>query len=460
MTALPEDIDPGDPGHIGHHEALHQTWNRSAKVVPFLRDGSNEQGLWDAYHDDATPGDVLILPPGDIKLDTFDLSKQLHVIGAGRFNTRLICDDAGLTGPFCTIDRTIDSGGGIWRNYGPIVEGVGLDISGSAGATGIETTPNAAWLKLRDVLVSGGTDGIDHHAPNATFDDVFIWDCSGDYLTLDEDGLELRLAKLTMSANVVSGACFIRVAIVSGGGLKGAIYFGNVTGNTAGGMITMDNGLVMTAPSLTEVPTFTDGSLVLDNINGGGPVVDLDHVQSVSLKGWANGTDGCIRMDGCVGIDVAMRTRGGTHTFEFVGDETVGFKSRSEVFTGPAYKFTGTPPDPDGWDVDDWIAGATDLGRRSWRTLRLQGMFRQREDGDSPPQGFGTMVAGVLLVTHPNVQTNTRIDFWRETTGATGTPGILIHDVANNVVGTSFSILSTSATDTGRIGWRFHGDAD
>lgn len=471
MPVLPEDIEPDDEGHIGHHEALHQQYNGEPRLIPCQVGGvADNTAMIEDYMDNATPGDALVLPRGPIGVNEFTVAKMLDIGGAGRFGSWFVplTDPAGA---LITVDRTVDSGHGIFANYGARLHDFGIDRLANDSGPCIATTANAAWLTLRGILCSGGTRSIEHHAPNATFEDVFLWDATDAMIDMDEAGLELHLRHLVMSANVKDLDTFIRLTIASGGGLKGALYIDDVTGNTSGA-VDVTNGLVITAPSLTEVPTFAE-KLILDNITGGGPVIDLDHVQSITLRGWANGSNGAVRMDGCAGIDLALRTRGGTHTFEFVGDATNGFRSRSEIFTGPAYKFTGTPPTADGFDADDWVAGATtisqvtadaetwfDLGRRSWRSLRLQGMLRQREVGDSPPQGFGTMVAGVLTVSHPNVQTNTRIIFWRETTGATGTPGILIHDVANNVVGTSFSILSTSATDTGRIGWRFAGDAD
>ncbi len=459
--------------HNEMHEDMAKAWNRREILIPCVTDGTTDNtGLIGAYHDAATPGDMLVLPRGPIAVNPFTLSKMLHFRGAGRFSTWFV-PLTNSTDPLITVDRTIDSGHGIFANYGTIIEGFGIDRSGHPAGPCLHATPNAAHLTYRDILCSGGTRGCEHHAPNAVMDGLHLWDASDAHLDMDEDGLEVHMRHVVMASNVTDIDTYWRVTISPGasGGLLGGIYIGDVSCRSDPA-VTVTNGLVFTADSSTEVPTFCD-SLVVDNVNGGGPVVDLVNVQSVSLNGWLNGTDGCVRMDGCTGIEVNARTRGGTHTYEFVGDETVGFKSRSEVFTGPAYKFTGTPPDADAFDVDDWIAGATtiaqvtddpevffDLGRRSWKTLRLQGMLRQREAGASPPQGFGTMVAGVLVVNHPNVQTNTRIDFWRETTGLTGTPGVAIHDVANNVVGTSFSILSTSATDTGRFGWRFHGDAD
>lgn len=476
MTALPEDIDPGDIGHIGHHEALHAQYNGGPRVIPFKRDGTNETALFNAYLDEATPGDVLLRPGGPVKIDPVVISKMVTIRSTGRFGGWWV-PASNTVDPLITLDVTIDSGHGIFGNYGPVLEGFGIDRSAHPAGPCMHITPNSAHATLRDILCSFGTVGLEHHGPNALFDGLYLWDQSVRMLDMDEDGLELTMKHVLMVANVSDVDEYWRLTIspAASGGLLGGIYGGIVVcrSNPA---VTVGSGVIFTADSLTEIPTFQP-LIVVDNVNGGGPVFDLDHVQSVGLAGWGNGTDGVIRMDGAAGIRADLRTRGGTHTFEFAGDEVIGFRSRSEVFTGPAYIFTGTPPDPDAFDVDDWVAGATtiaqvtddaevffDLGRRSWRTLRLQGMLRQREDGDSPPQGFGNMVptggGSVLVINHPNIQTNTRIEFWRGTTGVSGTPGVLHHDVAFNVVGTSATIRSTSADDTGRVHWRIIGDKD
>lgn len=474
FPVLPEVIVPGvTTGESSDSESLNKQYNAGPKVIPFKMDGTNETALFEQAHDESAPGSTLILPSGGpIKIDPVVISKQLHILGGGRFSSWFV-PASNTTDPLITVDRIVDSGHGIWANYGATMEGFGIDRSGHLAGPCMHTTPNAAHLTLKDILCSFGTIGLEHHAPNATFDGLYMWDQSDCMLDMDEDGLEVTMQRVFMVANVADVDTYWRLTISedAAGDLLGGIYGGIVVcrSNPA---VTVTNGVVFTAPSLTEIPTFT-AVIVVDNVNGGGPAYDLDHVQSIDLNGWGNGTNGVVRMDGAAGIQSNMRTRGGTHTYEFVGDETVGFKSRSELFTGPAYLFNGTPPDPDAFDVDDWVSGAStiaqvtddpevffDLGRRSWKTLRLQGMLRQREDGDSPPQGVGTLVDGVLVVIHPNVQTNTRIVPWRQTTGLSGTPGLLQHDVADNIVGTSFTIKSTDLTDTSRVGWRFAGDKD
>lgn len=469
---LPESITPGDTGHITHHELLHLLANGLGVAADVSVDGvTNSTAELEAAILAAPSGGVVLLPgaAAGIVVDPITVDKAVTVVGMGPWGTRLI-PSSNYADPVLTFDRTVDSSEGIWGNYGPALVGVGIDRMAHMGGPCIRTESTAAWLALHRVLCAGGTRSIEHHAPNATMQHLWLWDPSDAMIDMDEDGLELHMRHVVMSANVTALDTYIRLTIASGGGLKGAIYGDDVTGNA---VAVVDNGMVVTAPSLTEVPCFFT-KLVLDNVTGGGPCIDLKDIQTFTVKdGWLNGSNGCVRMDGCVNPRFeSLRTRGGTHTFEWVNDTTQGFTSRCEVFTGPAYKIS-TANKPTLIDVDDDVAGATDIGqvtndaawfmaesthRRKWSSLRLQGLLRQREGGATPPQGFGNMVSGVLTVTHASVTPNTRVEFWRGTTGVA--PGELHHDVADNIAGTSFKIKSTSATDNGRVHWRILGDAD
>ncbi len=480
-------VDNVTDDHNEIHEDYAKAWNRRERMVPCVTDGvTDNTAMIEFFHDEATPGDMLVLPRGPIAANPFTLSKMLHFRGAGRFSTWFV-PLSNSTDPMITVDRTIDSGHGIFANYGPILEGFGIQRLGHMAGPCIHLTDNSPWTTLRNILCSGGTRSLEHHAPNSTLEDLFLWDASDAMIDMDESGLELHMRHVVMSANVNDLDTFIRCIISAGaaGTLLGAIYIDDVTGNTAGGGITVNNGLVISAPLnsppgggetvYTELPTFCE-KLILDNINGGGPVVTLDNIATFNLvNSWLNGTNGCVDMDGCVTPQFSTnRYRGGTHTYGFgTGAVTQGFQSEGcESATGPMYKVGGSNKPDTIWTNDNVRGSSTiaqvtndpewflDAHRRAWQSLRLQGMFRQREDGDSPPQGFANLVAGVLVVPHDNVQTNTRVEFWRGTTGATGTPGLLQHDVADNVAGTSFTIKSTDLTDTGRVHWRFLGDKD
>lgn len=479
---LPEVIVPNvTTGEDVHSQELNWAYNLgddfqvyNVKHFGAVGDGvtNDTSAIVDAYTE-CPISHTLYFPPGRYVTDPWTIRKSIRVLGAGRFDSVLI-PRTNTVSPLVSITRTVDSGLGIYGNYGPSFERMGIDrLSNMAGAC-LFTDSSAAWLSLKELLCSGGTKSIWHHAPNSTFEDLLLWDCSDCMIDMDEFGLELHLRHVVMSANVTNLDTFIRLAVTTGGGLLGALYINDVTGNTSGGPRTVNNGLTITAPSSTEIPTFCE-KLILDNINGGGPVVTLTNVATfTAVNSWFNGTNGCVKMDGCTDPHfLGNRYRGGTHTYEFgTGAVTYGFQSAyNEVATGPAYKVGGSNK-PTNIKVDDHVVGATDVGqvtndvewfeqasRRTWGQQRIQGHIRQREAGSAPPSGYAVLTAGVATITHPLVQTNTRVRISRERVG-TGAPGELFCSVADNVVGTSFTIRSTSTADNGGVYWWFVGDGD
>lgn len=67
------------------------------------------------------------------------------------------------------------------------------------------------------------------------------------------------------------------------------------------------------------------------------------------------------------------------------------------------------------------------------------------------PMGTATLVAGTVVVNDPRVRMNTIIMLTPQFPG--GSPGFL--RVQSRVDGTSFTIQSSSVTDTSIIGWEF-----
>lgn len=70
-------------------------------------------------------------------------------------------------------------------------------------------------------------------------------------------------------------------------------------------------------------------------------------------------------------------------------------------------------------------------------------------EGAGAKQGIATLVAGTVTVANTNVTANSRIFLTSNADG--GTPGFV--RVSARVVGTSFTITSSSGTDTSTIAW-------
>lgn len=70
-------------------------------------------------------------------------------------------------------------------------------------------------------------------------------------------------------------------------------------------------------------------------------------------------------------------------------------------------------------------------------------------EGTPAEMGLATLVAGTVTVTNTRIKANSRIFLSGQ--NSSGTHGELT--VSARVVGTSFTITSTSGTDTRQIGW-------
>lgn len=83
-----------------------------------------------------------------------------------------------------------------------------------------------------------------------------------------------------------------------------------------------------------------------------------------------------------------------------------------------------------------------DTGLVGWTALSLK-------DGSNKRMGQAVLVAGTLLVANTTITANTRVFLSHANTS--GTLGILY--VSARVAGTSFTIASSSATDTSTVNW-------
>lgn len=81
--------------------------------------------------------------------------------------------------------------------------------------------------------------------------------------------------------------------------------------------------------------------------------------------------------------------------------------------------------------------------------LALPGAGVQIAEGANARMGLSTLVAGTVVVANTSITANTRIFLTCQVPG--GTPGFL--RVSARTAGVSFTILSSSATDTSQVAW-------
>lgn len=83
-----------------------------------------------------------------------------------------------------------------------------------------------------------------------------------------------------------------------------------------------------------------------------------------------------------------------------------------------------------------------DSGLRGWTAFSLR-------DGSNKRMGQATLIGGTVVVSNTSITANTRIFLSRETLG--GTAGHLA--ISARTASTSFTILSSSGTDTSTVNW-------
>ncbi|MGW1949049.1 hypothetical protein ACWCRC_32595 [Streptomyces sp. NPDC001940] len=93
-------------------------------------------------------------------------------------------------------------------------------------------------------------------------------------------------------------------------------------------------------------------------------------------------------------------------------------------------------------------AGRLDLTTTDLR-IATTGRGLQVAEGTNAKMGVGTLVAGTVTVANTSVTANSRIFLTCQTPG--GTPGFL--RISARTAGTSFTILSSSGTDTSVVAW-------
>lgn len=100
-------------------------------------------------------------------------------------------------------------------------------------------------------------------------------------------------------------------------------------------------------------------------------------------------------------------------------------------------------------DTNLYSPGADQLRTDDDLLIGTAGKGLRVAEGSNARMGVSTLVAGTVVVSNTSVTANSRIFLTCQTPG--GTPGFL--RVSARSAGTSFTILSSSGTDTSVVGW-------
>ncbi len=316
-------------------------------------------------------GTVRFADPGPVGVTAIPkIEGAVRIVGAGgRFGTRLVALED-TADPILDFDLPL-SAESIWHLYGPSVERIAIDLYGAPSATGIRTGANTGWFEGERIVILGGYRSLDHNGPNASFNQGFFGDASDCMVHITDGGLEVSFQRMNLARNVLGTTDAYMKVILASGGQKGDLRLTSIQGQSGQAGAITNNGIIITAPVLTNLPVFAS-RVTLDNVIGGGPGLFLQNIESVDWSGgWINtaGDDGGppVRIFG--GGDIAFRGvkyRGSfldPRTYDFTGGSTRGFESTGCYCpTGPVYWLpaSGKPTD---MYVNDDIPGATALSQ-------------------------------------------------------------------------------------------------
>lgn len=192
--------------------------------------------------------------------------------------------------------------------------------------------------------------------------------------------------------------------------------------NTESLKIRPNSSLGITDSATSNAITITSGGLV--GIADTSPT--FQHVVGTALTGVAAGDNTAISVhSNASGRDVNIR----------FGD-TVNASGRIGYLSGDMYWYT---------------SGAERVRVTTAGNVLVQtvGTGLRIKEGSNAKQGVSTLVAGTVTVANTSVTANSRIQLTGNSDG--GTPGWL--RVSARVAGTSFTITSSSVTDTGTVAW-------
>jgi hypothetical protein len=186
---------------------------------------------------------------------------------------------------------------------------------------------------------------------------------------------------------------------------------------------------------------------------------------SVSEIGWVGNTADYEISFGVGGI-VMMTANGSSEVFT-VGTGTPGttnFRGKSTFVGGVTYgnvrretaifyraNETGTTGTPSIFEINN-SAGSSTFWKADWNGnwySSTVGCGLGLKEGTNAAMGTATLVGGTVVVSTTKVTANTRIFLTTQTTG--GTMGVLYPSA--RTAGTSFTITSTSGTDTSTVAW-------
>lgn len=423
----------------------------------------------------AGPGDHIVFPKGEMFLPAATIAnatagRALTFEGKGKLSS-WVTPVGDFTGALLDLSPPGPPKNGARGDYGGGVAGLGLNLSYAPSCRGIHLGRWAAWAELRDLWIQGGTIAIWNEGSNNWMENLRLFD-SGTFFNINGDtGLELTIRDVQTARNIPGTTTYVlTVTSTLTGANGGALYVSDFrhSSGTSGGVKTNAGFLIASrgGNNNLSIPTFAS-NVVLDNITGGGPGVELVGVRDQHFSdGWINcgaASGGpCVRITGGGNLRFAGNDYFGggsgsgiNKTYDFVGATTTGFVSLAN--TCPTNWVYYLPPSggPRSMICDDLVPGgvggmavSNDMPQFLAATSTPRFGSRYHSDPtvlarpvlpDGKASGFAVLKGGTVTVATPLADAMLSVIHKGYRT-VSGTPGFLVD--GGIVTGSSFTINS------------------
>ncbi|MDQ1413451.1 MAG: hypothetical protein QOE07_2039 [Acidimicrobiaceae bacterium] len=424
------------------------------------------------------PGDHVVFPSGEMFVPASTIANNqaarcLTFEGKGKLSSWLT-PVGDFAGALLELSPSGPPPNGARGAYGGGVTSLGLNLAYAPSCRGIHLGPWAGWAELRDLWIQGGAISIWNEGPNNWMEDLRLFDAGQFFAINANTGLELTIRDVQTArhgAGTTTRVLCVTSSLSAASG--GALYihdFRHTSGTTNG--VQTNAGFLITSsgnPNLS-IPTFAS-KVVLDNLTGGGPGLELNGVRDQHFDGgWINcgaASGGpCVRITGGGNLRFSNNDffGGGSgtgvyKTYDFVGGTTTGFVSTANTCaTNWVYHLPSTGG-PRTMICDDLVPGAvagmavsndmaqflaaTNAPRFGSHRFSDKTVLDRPVLPDGKASGFATLKRGTVTI--PTSLADTALSvIHKGYRTLSGTPGVLVD--GGIVTGASFTINSLTAT--------------
>jgi len=426
----------------------------------------------------AGPGDHIVFPAGNVYLPAATISnaqagRALTFEGQGKLSTWLT-PIGDFSGPLIDMSPSTAPPNGAQGAYGGGVCGLGVNLMYAPSSTGVHLGPNSGWMELRDLWIQGGALSIFNEGGNNWMEDLRLFDAGQFFSINGNTGLELTIRDVQTARNGVGTTKYVLVITSSlTAGQGGALYIDDFrhSSGTSGGVSTTAGFLIAsTGNTSLSIPTFAS-KVVLDDITGGGPGIELRNVRDQHFAGgWVNTGSAsggpCVRITG----GANLRFQGNDYfgggsgaglykTYDFVGGSTAEFLSKDNTCTTNWVYYLPTSGGPTAMICDDMVCGAamsmpvsndmtqflaaTATPRFGTQSFSDKTILNRPVLPDGKASGFATLSGGQVTIATPLADATYSV-IHKGYRSVVGTPGILVD--GGIATGTSFTVQSIKST--------------